>query len=224
MLRDLSSSLKTRLRTLRGDVIVRLDLNSLADSLDSELIEHDDSAGQAIFAESDRISNETADEALRRLIPKTQELLKEGRKYRRRFERELLETWSSALDTFELMRTLAMEFGDALDRRLRPEAAKQSDYVFECLTRLHGRACLTAGEVETLLRGGYASGATSRWRTLHELAVIAFFIEQEGQGVAERYLDHQRIEAFLVAKRYQEHCEALKEEPLTERDLKELQH
>jgi len=58
MLRDLSSSLKTRLRTLRGDVIVRLDLNSLADSLDSELIEHDDSAGQAIFAESDRISNE----------------------------------------------------------------------------------------------------------------------------------------------------------------------
>jgi hypothetical protein len=31
-------------------------------------------------------------------------------------------------------------------------------------------------EILVLLKSGYADGANSRWRSLHELAVISFFL------------------------------------------------
>jgi hypothetical protein len=36
-----------------------------------------------------------------------------------------------------------------------------------------GRACLVGSEIYGLPRTGHAAGAQARWRTLHELAVVA---------------------------------------------------
>src|SRR5262249_50921986 len=48
-----------------------------------------------------------------------------------------------------------------------------NDFVFEALVRLHARSCLVAEEVCWLMEGGFASGAHSRWRTLHELVTVS---------------------------------------------------
>ena len=58
---------------------------------------------------------------------------------------------------------------------------------------LHANACLVTSEVITLLEAGYSSGATARWRSLHEVAVYAMFIVKHGPGTAERYLRHVHI-------------------------------
>lgn len=63
----------------------------------------------------------------------------------------------------------------------------------------------------------------ARWRTLHELAVVAFFLKEHGPGVAERYLLHERIESHKAAMQYQMYCERLDREPLPEENLRNWQ-
>jgi hypothetical protein len=70
-----------------------------------------------------------------------------------------------------------------------------------------------------LLKAGLADGAHARWRTLHEIAVIAYFIKDQGSEVAKRYLHHEITETYKEALVYQEHCRRLGYEPLTEKEL-----
>ena len=62
----------------------------------------------------------------------------------------------------------------------------QRDYVFEALSRLLARACRIAEEVLVLLKAGYGQGALARWRALHEVAVVADLIAENGEDCAER--------------------------------------
>jgi hypothetical protein len=79
--------------------------------------------------------------------------------------------------------------------------------------RLHARACLVAAEVLTLLRAGFPSGAHARWRTIHELAVVAFFITEHEQEIARRYLAHDAIQRHKSAVLYTRYHEKLGYEP-----------
>lgn len=66
-----------------------------------------------------------------------------------------------------------------------------SDSVFFVLRLLAARAVRTAREIHTLLAAGFGDGAFARWRTLHEVAVVATFIGMHGDDdLADRYLDH----------------------------------
>ncbi|MGW4792250.1 DUF5677 domain-containing protein [Nonomuraea sp. NPDC004297] len=53
---------------------------------------------------------------------------------------------------------------------------------------MHGRICVTAGEVAALTATGYADGASARTRTMHEILTIASLLSQDITGeLAERY-------------------------------------
>ena len=158
--------------------------------------------------------------SLRRDMP---QLLAERRANRAGFESRLYARWRSAIDLFEAIVVVAQESGADFNQKYRPQAAQDQDYVFEVLTRLHARACLLASEVLALLRSGYASGANARWRTLHEVAVVAYFIRQHGQDVAKRYLSHHVIESAKSAKEYQKYSERLNVEPFSDEELTRLQ-
>jgi hypothetical protein len=110
------------------------------------------------------------------------------------------------MDLFETILKISVEAGDIFNQKHRPQAAKENDLVFEVLTRLHARACLTASEVKVLLKSGHASGALARQRTLHELAVVAYFICEHGNEVAERYLLHEVVEFKKAAEQYDALC------------------
>ena len=150
-------------------------------------------------------------------------MLRDRRKVRRAFESRLARRWRAGLRLLEMMIVIATEAGDDFSREFRPQAAKEQDCVFEVLTRLHARACQVASEVLTLIRSGYPDGAHARWRSLHEIAVVAFFVGQHGQDVAERYLLHQAVESWRAAQEYQGYCVALGYTPFEQDEMDSLE-
>lgn len=135
------------------------------------------------------------------------------------FETRLRERWQAALDLFEAIMITAREAGEHFNTAHRPQATAANDLVFEVLVRLHARACLTASEVLALLTSGHATGAHARWRTVHELAVVAYLIKGHGRDLAERYLLHEGIEVAKAAEEYQRYSSRLGNEPYTPAEM-----
>src|SRR5207249_4560247 len=104
--------------------------------------------------------------------------LREHRAFDRGFKKRLAKTWTEAFTLYEVILLSAFDAGSSFDQGHRPPAAQENDFTFEALTSLHAQACLVAGEVFELLKGGWPHGAHARSRTLHELAVFAGVIAE----------------------------------------------
>ena len=76
--------------------------------------------------------------------------LAEERGQRAAFEARLAARWGRSLDLFDLTVEQALEAGRWINTRWRPGAAARQDQKFEALIRLHGRAVMTANEVQVL--------------------------------------------------------------------------
>lgn len=132
-------------------------------------------------------------------------MLAERRKQQASFEARNLRRWRKAFDLLETIWVCCEEMGSAFNSYNRPEAVKEEDHVFEAMTYLHAKALLVTSEIICLLKGGFADGALTRWRTLYENNVIATLIRQEGQELALRYLAHSRVQAWLRAESEPDH-------------------
>ena len=135
------------------------------------------------------------------------------------FEQRVMLFWKEPLNFLHVFVSMATEAGSEFNSEFRNEAVRSGDAVFEALTRLHGKACQVSKEILVLLRSGYADGAHARWRTLHELAVVACLISKHGQELAERYLLHGAIQRYKSALQYQKYCERLDQEPLPKEEV-----
>ncbi|MFZ1988917.1 MAG: DUF5677 domain-containing protein [Alphaproteobacteria bacterium] len=139
-----------------------------------------------------------------------------------KFRLNLQIRWGLPIEQLRMLRTIALEFGSDVNRDMR-RIAMDEKHLIDVLTRLHARACQVTSEVECLLSGGFSDGAMARWRTLHEVAVVARFISKHGAECAERYVDHQFVESRKAARNY-ERCQArLGYEPISESELKETE-
>jgi hypothetical protein len=132
------------------------------------------------------------------------------------FYKSIEEDWGNPIDLLEMLCFLADEAGSEFNSEFRSSASKDNNFVFDVLTRLHARSCQITSEIILLLRSGFADGAHARWRTLHEISIIGYFIAKHGNATAERYICHTATEEFKAAKAYQLHCETLGYEKLTE--------
>lgn len=186
------------------NVVISLDLTRLADRL-GELTDDDgEYLDAAIRPEIEAATDAAADQLVAGILRDPIAAAGDTRQFRSGFEHRLLKGWDPAIALFECIHQLATEFGSQLNAHCGSRAADDEDLVFETLARLHGRACLTTSEVGALLRSGHATGGNARWRTLHELTIVAFFISEHGDDLARRYLEHQGIEAHQAALQYQE--------------------
>ena len=147
----------------------------------------------------DHATQATADVLTKRLRADAPRMLREHKRFRDTFERRLQQRWSRALDLYECVRVCCLEAGDEFHNRHSTEAGHGNDAKFEALTLLHVRACLVASEIYGLLRTGHAVGAQARWRTLHELAVIAFVLGSQDHDISERFLLHRYAERYKDA-------------------------
>jgi len=145
------------------------------------------------------------------------------REERKAFEDRLEHRWGLPLRLLDTFHLLALEAGQEFNKHYRPEASAASDKTFDVLTRLHARACQVAAEVITLLKAGLADGAHARWRTLHEVAIVAMFIEKHRQDIAERYLRHAVVESYKGALQYRKHYKDLGLQPLADADFDKVQ-
>jgi hypothetical protein len=144
-------------------------------------------------------------ELANKLIAAAPGVLADRLEWRQEFEAKLRGAWGEALDLFEMFVGICQEAGDSFNRRYRDEASNADDTCFEAFTRLHARSCLVGAEVLALLRSGFGSGAYARWRTIHELAVVAQFIKTHGAETANRFLLHDGIQTYKIAQAFRRH-------------------
>ena len=135
------------------------------------------------------------------------------------FRRRLARRWRLPLERLRMLLTVSQEFGSGINEQLRGNPNANQPHLVDVLTRSHARACQVTHEIVALLECGLADGAVARWRTLHEIAVVARFIAQHGEAVAERYAAHQAVESLRAATEYKRCQEALAYEPIEESEL-----
>ena len=145
------------------------------------------------------------------------DMRKDEREFRR-LEQEIAVAWREPFESLSLLIELAYRIGFTVDEYCQQKPPEEPQLV-EVLCRLHLRGIHVAREVLTLLRCGYADAAMARWRTLHEIAVVACFVSEHGGACAKRYLDHDAIESFKAAREYQESAERLGFPQLPEEEL-----
>lgn len=152
---------------------------------------------------------------LRYLKTNGSEILSENRQQRTRFEHNLRAVWGEALDQLEMMIGVARDIGAEIDRNWRNEKRRRRTTAMVLAHRFHARSICMADEVLALLRSGFASGAIARWRSLHELAVIATVVAKFGEDIVERYLAHTAVTRYQATLAYQEHAKALGMKPVS---------
>ena len=193
-----------------------------------EITEQDVNAAMEVLTadledEYSRFIEHASGETLKRIRRDARRTLKANRRTRARFEARLQKRWQTAIDLLELFISLSLEAGMEFNKQFQNAAAEENDVLFDVLRNLHARACQIGWEVLALIKGGFADGAHSRWRTLHEIAIVAMFIAHHGRELAERYLDHELVEAHKAAVEHQRYSEAMRYDPLPDEEFAEIE-
>jgi len=119
-----------------------------------------------------------------------------------------------------MLLTISKEFGLSINEETRANPSDESRYLVEVLTRLHARGSQVVEEIVSLLSSGLADGAMARWRTLHEITIVALFVSKHGNEVAQRYIAHRHVESRKAALKYEECYERLSYEAMTPDEMK----
>lgn len=103
------------------------------------------------------------------------------------FRDNLLLRWQDAFDTLRMIYTISLDVGGDIVKSRRRSRSKKNRVLNDTLIRLHARACQVTFEVITLMENGLADGAMARWRTLHEIVIVAELLAKHGEQLAVRY-------------------------------------
>ena len=120
--------------------------------------------------------------------------------------------------------SLSLELGSESTQKFNSTKSNDNDIVFHTVRRLHVRGCQVSSEILTLLRGGFADGAHARWRTLHEISVIALFLAIHDHELTERYLAHSDIVDYQRALQYRKYSDTLSYVPLSDDEFSEIKN
>lgn len=135
---------------------------------------------------------------------------------RARFQETISGEWGTALDPLQVLVHEFYHFGrDLLIGAVKDGTAK-SDRTIQVLGRLHARALRTATEVLCLLETGLADGAFGRWRTLHEIAMVALVLSDYGPELVERYQFHEAVRIQRALGEFANHHAALGWAPISD--------
>ena len=133
----------------------------------------EDDFGGIVSATIQEMIPELATEILKDLKETGPEHLSRRRLVHTEFQANNFHRWREAFDLLEMLYLLCEEATTLFAQEFGPEAAETNDVLFEALISLQARALLVSNEILCLLAGGYPDGALSRWRTLHEIGVVA---------------------------------------------------
>ena len=114
----------------------------------------------------------------------------------------------------ECLIRISLEIIEKYRNEIKEDAIKTKAFV-----NTHARAIQISNEILSLLKAGYADGAIARWRSLHELTVIALFLKDNNAEVSQRYMDHAKVKGFKEAVDYETHCNKLGYAPFGEREF-----
>jgi len=161
-------------------------------------------------------------EFFKSLNENSKKMLNDQRKYQKSFEKRLYERWKIPLNLLECLIRISLEAGEEHTNKLRKTTDSTNNFKQEALIKIHARALQISNEILVLLKSGYADGANARWRSLHELAVISFFLLHNNNNVAKRYLEHEIIKTFKEAKDYRAYYKKLRYPPMEIKEFNKI--
>lgn len=137
--------------------------------------------------------------------------------------REGLEArWGKGLTYLRMLLTCCREIGAQTLKRHNKSKSKRHAFRRWVLVRLHARACQVTDEIICLMENGFADGAMARWRTIHELSVVATLIADGNEDLAERYILHDAVEVRRQADEYDATQVPLGAAPIGKRERKAI--
>lgn len=136
------------------------------------------------------------------------------------FVRRNYDRWKEGLDALQMLRQISIEAGVEFQREFLKHKAYRADPHLGILMRLHARANRIAGEIIVLLMNGYADGALSRWRTLHEIAITALILGKHGVEASKDYIRYGMVQAVDGMEAYQKTANDMNRTPYSDVDLR----
>ncbi|KAF5075380.1 hypothetical protein DSECCO2_172180 [anaerobic digester metagenome] len=164
---------------------------------------------------------ESSEDLFKSMERRSRTIIRDQRRIQETFEDSLYKRWREPLDLLESLIRISMEAGEVHANKILSCEENKSPKN-DAIIRIHARSLQIASEVLVLLKSGYADGANARWRSLHELAVTAFFLFENDEEVSKRYMDYVAIEKFKEAREYKNQCEKLGYPPLDEQKFEKL--
>jgi hypothetical protein len=122
------------------------------------------------------------------------------------FRKRLAARWGAGLEGLRMLVTISRETGAKINNELATTKDLKSPRTAPVLIRLHARACQITEEIISLLANGFADGAMARWRTLHEIAAVCLLLDEHGDALTDRYVEHYIIETRKAALQFQKYC------------------
>lgn len=110
--------------------------------------------------------------------------------------------WEKPLGQLGMLLTMVREWCQQIHARSQSERMARGHKTRNLTIRMLARGCQIADEILCLLQNGFADGAMARWRTLHEIAVVAAILLQYGDEITERYIEHQYVESKRALEKY----------------------
>lgn len=135
------------------------------------------------------------------------------------FEKRLYERWKTALDLYETMIEFSIELGEKQKIRFSNKDGLITNLKYIALLKVHSRSILIAKEILVLLKSGFVDGAHARWRTMHELGVISFFLQSQEEYVSKRFLDHGYMRMVRETKDFNNYSNQTGYDKYTEEEL-----
>ena len=139
------------------------------------------------------------------------------------FRERMEETWGAPLGQLRMLLTIAREWCGEAHGRANDSDKNRKSRLKNLMARFLARSFQVTDEIICLLENGFADGAMARWRTLHEIGVVAAVISRFGDDIAERYVAHQAVESKRAMKKYMDCCADLGYKPLGARVVKKLE-
>lgn len=171
----------------------------------------------AVSHASIETTNWLSDKLVKDWKQQSKSILKKIKSERRNFISYHDKIWGKPLDSLDALISLSLELGNEFSQKF--SSISENSIVFHTVKRLHIRGCQVSSEILNLLRGGFADGAHARWRTLHEISVIAQFISINDDNLAERYLAHSAIVDYQRALQYRKYSDDLFYVPMSDEDF-----
>ncbi len=198
-------------------------LESVESELERVLQEHPE-LSSAEFEKATEQAVQSSLEAMLEVMPGALEgssakTIQTNRKLKLGFEKRCYQRWRKAFELYEIICGVAREIGERHAQEHSESCEKESDYIFGALSHLHPRMLLVANEIDALLRTGFPDGALARWRTLHEISVVARFIAQSDQATAKRYLASFHFNAYRAAVHYNKYADRANLSPFPAKEI-----
>lgn len=199
--------------------LLSLTFQAIVESLGEDATEEQvASATEAAFASLQGEGAKKLFSDLKKRIPKG---IGAESRLRKGFERRNQTRWGPAFDLLEMMLVCSGEHAGAVSGLYGQKAADLNDVSFPAIKHLHAKSVLIGREVLHLCRGGYPDGALARWRSLHEAAATAMFLN-EHRDVAARYLASFDFKACKAAEQMNRYAGRANLQPFSDPELERM--